>query len=187
MDCSKLDLQSLLPAVPVACLWLSLWVWAWLLLGRCLSPPVLPLVPFRFGGVQLGKKKGHRPQNCTSIASVGHMVVCVVTVQMVGARQFLGATILEVEVVADPKKLFVIGLIVVLSHHRWSLKISAVNSEVQYRLGFVEGRPEDRSFSAGRCSGTVVLCIRRHKSASLLVVCVVTDQMVGDSLYPRAT
>ena len=27
-------------------------------------------------------------------------------------------------------KFFVIGLIVVLSHHRWSLKISAVNSEV---------------------------------------------------------
>ena len=48
-------------AVPVACLWLSLWVWAWSLLGRCLSPLVLPLVPFRFG-VQPWKKKGTDPQ-----------------------------------------------------------------------------------------------------------------------------
>ena len=124
MDCSKLDLQSLLPAVPVACLWLSLWVWAWLLLGRCLSPPVLPLVPFRFGGIQLRKKRGHGPQNrqsfligipftrCTgtmdlsigSIASAGHMVVCFVTVQMVGDRRFPGARILGVEVVYFPRQ-----------------------------------------------------------------------------------
>ena len=34
-----------------------------------------------------------------SIASAGHMVVCVVTVQMVGARRSAGATILGVEVV----------------------------------------------------------------------------------------
>ena len=32
-------------------------------------------------------------------ASAGHMVVCVVTVQMVGDRRFPGATILGVEVV----------------------------------------------------------------------------------------
>ena len=49
-------------AVPVACLWLSLWVWAWSLLGRCLLPLVLPLVLFRFGGVQLKKEKGTDPK-----------------------------------------------------------------------------------------------------------------------------
>ena len=49
-------------AVSVACLWLSLWVWAWSLLGRCLSPLVLPLVPFRFGGVQLKEEKGTDPK-----------------------------------------------------------------------------------------------------------------------------
>ena len=49
-------------AVPVACLWLSLWVWAWSLLGRCLSLLVLPLVPFRFGGVQLKEEKGTDPK-----------------------------------------------------------------------------------------------------------------------------
>ena len=48
-------------AVPVACLWLSLWVWAWSLLGRCLSPLVLPLALFRFGGVQVWKKKKRAP------------------------------------------------------------------------------------------------------------------------------
>ena len=49
-------------AVPVACLWLSLWFWAWSLLGRCLSPLVLPLVLFRFVGVQLKEEKGTDPE-----------------------------------------------------------------------------------------------------------------------------
>ena len=49
-------------AVPVACLWLSLWFWAWSLLGRCLSPLVLPLVLFRFVGVQLKKKRAPTPE-----------------------------------------------------------------------------------------------------------------------------
>ena len=76
-------------------------------------------VPFRFGGVQLRKKKGTDPKTgshfligipftrCSgtldlsirTIASAGHMVVCVVTVQLVGDRQFPWATILGVEVV----------------------------------------------------------------------------------------
>ena len=49
-------------AVPVACLWLSLWVWAWSLVGRCLSPLVLPLALFRFGGIQLKEEKGTDPK-----------------------------------------------------------------------------------------------------------------------------
>ena len=32
------------------------------LLGRCLSPPVLPFVLFRFGGVQLKEEKGTDPR-----------------------------------------------------------------------------------------------------------------------------
>ena len=44
-------------AVPVACLWLSLWVWACSLLGRCLSPLVLP---FWWGPTQ--KEKGTDPK-----------------------------------------------------------------------------------------------------------------------------
>ena len=64
---SQLDPTLLLGRVfgvlfPVACLWLSLWVWAWTLLGRCLSPLVLPLALFRFGGVQLWEKKGADPK-----------------------------------------------------------------------------------------------------------------------------
>ena len=46
-------------AVPVACLWLSLRVWAWSLLGRCLS--ALGPVSFRWGSTQ--EEKGHRPKN----------------------------------------------------------------------------------------------------------------------------
>ena len=49
-------------------------------------------------------------------------------------------------------------------------------------------RPEDRFFFRRyslRCSGTLVLCIKSHASAGLLVVCVVTDQMVGDRQSPN--
>ena len=37
------------------------------------------------------------------------------------------------------------------------------------------------------CSGTVVPCIGSHKSAGLLVLCIVMDQMVGDRRSPGAT
>ena len=56
---SKLDLQNLLSAVPVACWWLLLWVWAWTLL----ESGSVSLVLFLFGGVQPRKKHGHRPKN----------------------------------------------------------------------------------------------------------------------------
>ena len=56
---SKLDLQNLLSAVPVACWWLLLWVLAWTLLGSV----SVSLVLFLFGGAQLRKKHGHRPKN----------------------------------------------------------------------------------------------------------------------------
>ena len=52
---SQLDLLSFW-AVFSGC-WLSLWVWAWSLLGLCLSPLVLPFVPFPFRWGSNSKKK----------------------------------------------------------------------------------------------------------------------------------
>ena len=54
-------------AVRVACLWLSLWVWAWSLLARCLSPLVLPLALFRFGEIQLKEEEGTDPKTSSDL------------------------------------------------------------------------------------------------------------------------
>ena len=51
-------------------------------------------------------------------------------------------------------------------------------------------RPKDRLLQVpldGRCSETLVSCIRSIKSAGHMVVCVVTGQMVGDRRSPGAT
>ena len=106
-------------AVPVACLWLSLWVWAWSLFWSVSVAPgsALGSVPFRWGPIQ--RSKGAPTQkpavicdhfmsgipSCSMFwdffslhqkhrASAGHLVVYFVTGLMVGDRRFPGATIL---------------------------------------------------------------------------------------------